>query len=351
MAYPLRVLAEAGQAVLMAHGMPPGTAASVMDVLLTAEARGFASHGLLRLPGIVAGIAAGAIDPAAEPVIEATSPCGLRVDGRYAPGPHAARLAMEAVIARAGANGLCLATASRLSHFGFGGYYADMAAAAGLLGLVLCNTQPAAGPFGGRRKALGTNPISFSCPTGRPDGRPISLDMATTAAARGRILAHKLRGDPLPPDIAADAHGRATTDPDAALAGFLLPLGGLFGYKGTGLAIMVDILGGALAGAATGLRVRGTLDADTPCTAGFLFLALDPAFFCGRERFLAEVDRLVDDLRQSGPDVRLPGERGHARAARAAVAGVALPPALVERLRALEAEAGLDALSRWGRDR
>lgn len=348
MRYPLRVLAEAGQAVLAAHGASPVAAASVMDVLLAAEARGVSSHGLLRLPRLVAGIAAGVIDPAAEPAIDFASRCCLRVDGRRAPGPHAARLTMNAAISWAKTDGLCLASASRMSHFGFGGYFTDMAAAEGLVGLVLCNTQPAAGPFGGLKKVLGTNPISFSCPTGRPDGVPLSLDMSTTAAARGRLLAHKLRGEPLPRDIAADPDGRMTTDADEALAGFLLPLGGAFGYKGTGLALMVDILCGALAGAATGLRVTGTLDADTPCTAGFLFLALDPAFFCDRERFLAEVGRLIDDLRGAGPDVRLPGERGHRLAERAAREGVELPPALVDSLCQLEAAAGVAVLSRFG---
>ncbi|WP_300155149.1 Ldh family oxidoreductase [Solidesulfovibrio sp.] len=348
MPYPLRLLSEAGQAVLTAHGVPSVAAASVMDVLVAAEARGFSSHGLLRLPRIVAGIVSGAIVPAAEPSIDFASRCCLRVNGRQAPGPYAARLTMNAVVSWAKTDGLCLASASGMSHFGFGGYYADMAAAEGLVGLVLCNTQPAAGPFGGQSKVLGTNPISFSCPTGEPGGVPLSLDMATTAAARGLLLSHKLRSEPLPPDIAAGPDGGMTTDPDEALAGFLLPLGGAFGFKGTGLALMVDILSGALSGAATGLRVKGTLDAETPCTAGFLFLALDPAFFCGRERFLAEVDRLVADMRGAGPDVRLPGERGHARAKRAAREGVELPQALVARLRALEAEAGVCVLSRSG---
>ena len=94
-----------------------------------------------------------------------------------------------------------------MTHFGFGGFYTEMAAAKGQIGLVLCNTEPASNPFGGKGKILGTNPISFSCPA--PSlGHPLTVDMATTAAARGKLLAHKMLGEPLPDFIAQVSRAR-----------------------------------------------------------------------------------------------------------------------------------------------
>jgi L-2-hydroxycarboxylate dehydrogenase (NAD+) len=335
----LKSLADGGEALLMAHGAPRQTARAVLDVLLTGEARGHASHGLLRLPRVVEGIRAGRQDPRAQPVIEERGRACLLADGRFALGPFAAVTIMDAVIERTRSHGLCLACAHGIHHFGIGGYYTDRAARQGLIGLALCNTQPAAAPFGGRRRTLGTNPISFSCPSA--GDQPITLDMATTAVARGKLLDCKLRGVPLPEGVAADPDGRMTTDPEQGLAGALLPLGGLFGFKGSGLALMVDILAGALSGAATATRVTGTLDADVPCTAGYCFLAADPDFFCGRKTFADEVRRLVEDVRASGPDVLLPGERAHGREALARRQGVDVPESLADTLNTLAVARGL----------
>lgn len=334
----IKTLADGGEALLMALGTPEGAAKTVLDALLTAEARGYASHGLLRLPKVASGIRAGVQNPMASPVITRRGRVCLLADGRFALGPWAAGLVMEAVVEGALANGLCLACARDINHFGIGGYYTDMAARQGLIGLALCNTQPAAALFGGRCRTVGTNPISFSCPTG--GAFPITLDMATTAAARGKLLDCKLRGVPLPDDVAAAPDATMTNEPDLGLAGFLLPLGGPFGYKGSGLALMVDILAGALSGAATATRVAGTLDTDVPCTAGFFFLAADPEYFCGREAFLDEIRRLTADVRAAGPEVLLPGERAHRQEALAHREGLALPAPLIESLNALAASCG-----------
>jgi len=340
---PVEVLQAGGEALLMAHGASQETARVVLDVLVTAEARGHGSHGLGRLGRIVAGIKAGFQDPRVRPdLVERGRSC-LLADGRAGLGPFTAATIMAAVIERAQSVGLCLASAHHIHHFGIGGYFTDMAARAGLVGLVLCNTQPAATMFGGRGRVLGTNPISFSCPSGQ--AFPITLDMATTAVARGKILECARLGTTLPESVAAAPDGRMTTDPGQGLAGALLPLGGLFGFKGSGLALMVDILAGALAGAATGTRVAGTLDVDVQCTAGFFFLAVDPEFFCGRQAFLDEVRRLVRDVRDAGPEVLLPGERGHRREARARQEGLPLERGCLDTLNELAVAAGLDPIA------
>jgi len=330
-----------GERLLVALDVPAAVARDVLEVLVDAQARGFGSHGLIRLLRIVAGIRSGAHQPHAEPLWGEPSPVLLTVDGQQQLGPHVALELTRRLIERAESElGIALASARGLTHFGIGGYYTDMLARQGFIGMVLCNTEAAAAPFGGAGKVLGTNPISFSCR--HPDGRLLSLDMATTAAARGRLLAHELEGTPLPDDIAADAEGRMTHDPVAGLAGALLPLGGAFGYKGTGLAFMVDVLSGALSGANTGKRVTGTVSTTEPNTAGYFFLAINPERIIGRGAFEARLAALCADLQAAGPQVLLPGEREHARAAAAREHGLELSENLIQQLNALGEACGID---------
>ncbi len=338
---PMNAAREFGQRLLRTLDVPEQVACDVMEVLVDAQARGFGSHGLIRLQRIVTGIRSGVHQPHATPSWEAPSPVLLKVDGHQQLGPHVALQVTRKLIDIAGSPlGLALASVQGLTHFGIGGYYTDLIAREGLLGLVLCNTQPAAAPFGGAGKVLGTNPISFSCR--HPDGRLLSLDMATTAAARGRLLAHELDGTPLPDYVAADADGNMTNDAKAGLAGALLPLGGPFGYKGTGLAFMVDVLSGALSGANTGTRVTGTVNTSAANTAGYFFLAINPDQLIGRAAFEAQVGALCADLHAAGDEVMLPGEREHQRAATAHEHGLELSENLRQQLNALGEECGID---------
>ena len=295
--------------VLKYYKVPDEAASDVIDVLLTGEARGFASHGLSRLQRIIAGIKSGTHNVDAVPLVHSKGKACYWVDGRMGLGPSVAKYAMNKVIQKAKDYGVCIASARNLTHFGIAGFYTDMAANAGLLGMVLCNTEPAATPFGGAKKVLGTNPISFSCP--RIGNPPITIDMATTATSRGKIMECKRKGTSLVDHIAADSFGKMTNNPAMALEGFLLPLGGPFGYKGTALAIMVDILSGALSGASTGKRVEGTITTTDQCSAGYFFMAINPELFCGRENFRKEIEKLIDDIQTSGEGVLIPGEREH----------------------------------------
>lgn len=317
-------LQAVGSRLLQGYGVPDLAARQVMTVLIRGDARGFASHGLIRLKNVVTGLQAGTHQPLARPEFRPRGPCGWFVDGQMGLGPPVAWETMERVVRTAQEHGLGLAVARNLTHFGIAGFYAEMAASNGLLGLVLCNTEPAQSPFGGRNKVLGTNPICFSAPGPDAASPPITLDMATTAAARGKILAHQLAGTPLPPHIATGPDGQMTTDPAAALAGSLLPLGGEFGYKGTGLAIMVDLLTGGLAGAATGTRVTGTVTTTDPCTAGFFFMAINPEFFGRTAAFRQATAALLGDLAAAGDGVLPPGALEHQREAQARDQGILL---------------------------
>lgn len=299
-----------GVKVLEHHGVPTAAASNVLSVLLAAEARGFGSHGLLRLDRLVTGIQAGTNSPQKNPQIKTKGSCALYLDGENGLGPHLSINLMKSVMQKATTHGVCVGSAKNMTHFGFGGYYTDMAARQGLIGLVLCNTEPASSPFGGTGRVLGTNPISFSCP--RRTGDPLTVDMATTAAARGKLLSAQLNKETIPDWIATDPDGNMTNDPDLGLKGALMPLGGQFGYKGSALGGMVDILSGALSGAAGTTRVQGTATTTVPCTAGFFFMALDPAMMTTRDEFLDEVESHVADIQAAGEAVLLPGQREHA---------------------------------------
>lgn len=321
---PISALHNFGVSILRAHHVTHAAATDVMNVLIGAESRGFASHGLLRLNLLITGIESGTHKPEAVTDFNHMGVC-VEADGNGGLGPHVASSLMQQVVAKAQEHGVSIGVGRNMSHFGFGGYYTEMAAQQGLLGLVMCNTQPASSPFGGRGKVLGTNPISFSCPPCGIAQHPITVDMATTAAARGKLLSHQLNGEPLPEFIAADVDGIMTTDPDKGLAGTLMPLGGIFGYKGTALAVMVDILSGSLSGADTGKRVQGTATTTVPCTAGFFFAAIDPTVF-GHDKFEQNTKAMFEDMLLSGEDVLLPGSREHQNLAVSEKEGLQLKP-------------------------
>jgi L-2-hydroxycarboxylate dehydrogenase (NAD+) len=323
-------LKDVVQNALCAKGVAKNIAADVAEVLLAAEAKGFGSHGLIRLGRILTGIDAGTHAPDAIPTFTQNGPVAVHADGHFQLGPHVAINLTKRLIETAKTNGIGIGTARNMTHFGIGGYYTEMMAREELVGIVLCNTEPAASPFGGKGKVLGTNPISFSCKAST--GEVITVDMATTATARGSLVAAELAGKPLADYVAVDQDGVMTNDPATGLAGALLPLGGPFGYKGTGLAFMVDVLCGALGGAQTGTRVKGTITTTDPCSSGFFFLAIDPERFGGKQYFEDQVKILGNEMRKSGQNVLLPGERECGREALAGKEGITLSSALSAQL-------------------
>jgi ureidoglycolate dehydrogenase (NAD+) len=160
-------------------------------------------------------------------------------------------------------------------------------------------------PHGGRAKYFGTNPISICF--ARAGGEPVCLDMATSQVAWNRVLNARIENRPLDEGIAVDAAGRPTTDANAARAG--IPLGGpVYGYKGYGLAFMVDLLCGALNGMTFGRHINGMYEElEQPRKIGHFLMALDPGRFAGGESLEATVDAVVEDLRTQG-EILHPGE-------------------------------------------
>lgn len=296
-------LAEAHALVAAAmerNGANATNAASVARALVGAEADGLKGHGLSRVPTYAAQLRAKKIDGHAVPVATRPKPGVVAIDAAFGFAYPALDAAVAALPAVAREQGLAAASIRRSHHCGAAGQPVEALAEAGLVSLLFANAPAAMAPWGAKLPALGTNPIAFACPLpGRP---PIVVDLSLSKVARGNVLAAKQRGETIPDDWALDADGRPTTDPAAALAGTMAPLGGA---KGVALALMVELLAAGLTGSRFATEASSFLDdkGDPPGT-GQLIVAFDPASFSAGapERFavLAEAIEAQDGARLPG---------------------------------------------------
>jgi (2R)-3-sulfolactate dehydrogenase (NADP+) len=326
----LLVEAEAlAAAALAACGASAASAASTARALVAAEADGQAAHGLARVPAYAAQVRSGKVKGDAVPVATRAAPGVLRVDADHGFAYPAIDLALEGLVPLARAQGIAAAAVHRSHHFGQVGAHAERLADAGLVALVFGNTPKAMAFYGGRRAMLGTNPLAFAAPLA--DGAPLVVDLALSVAARGKIVAAQKAGKTIPADWAVDRDGRPTTDPAAALAGTLSPIGGA---KGGALALMVEILGAALTAGAFGWEASSFFDAEgSPPDMGHLFIAIDPGPTSGGA-FASRMATLAAAMAEE-PESRLPGSRRLAARELARAEGVAVPSALLAEIRAL----------------
>ena len=204
---------------------------------------------------------------------------------------------MDDAIERARELGVAVSVVRNSNHYGIAGWYAMRAAEAGQIGISLTNTSPLVAPTRARIPMLGTNPIALAAPAGRHG--MVVLDMATSTIPRGRIEVAARRGETLRAGWAIGPDGSPAITPDEALAGALQPLGGDeagAGYKGYGLALIVELLTGVLAGAAFGPNIIGLFSTEAPSDLGQFYLALDPAAINEPGAFEARLGRLLDQL-------------------------------------------------------
>jgi LDH2 family malate/lactate/ureidoglycolate dehydrogenase len=232
------------------------------------------------------------------------------------------------------------------SHFGFGALFVEQAVAAGMIGLALTNAPSNMPPWGGRKPYFGTNPLAVGVPAG--EERPLILDMSTSVVARGKIVMAQKAGESIPPGWAIDAEGNPTTDAAAALAGAVLPFGG---YKGGGLALLVDVLCGVLTGAAFGLHIVNLYDeGDQVQNLGHFFAALAVETFMPAHEFRGRVDQFVAEVRSQPrmpavDRIFLPGEMEYEQATRSAIDGILLSAAGLAELDALAAELAIQPVT------
>lgn len=332
-------------------------AEAVARALVAAETVGQAGHGLRRLPSYAAQALAGKVDGHASPAGQQGRPGALTVDARGGFAYPAIDLAVDWLIRAAPQQGIAAAGITRSHHCGVAGVTVERLADAGLVALMFANTPAAMAPWGGRTALLGTNPIAFAAP--RPKGRPpVVIDLSLSKVARGKIMSAGQRGQPIPEGWALDDQGRPTTDPKAALAGTMIPMGDA---KGTALALMVELLAAGLVGANFGHEASTFLGADgSPPGVGQLILAIDPGAFArvgqghisemaaALEQWSewrdasasgaasAALDR-IDDLAQAietQPGARLPGARRHSLRRETAVTGIQIDDDLMTQIHA-----------------
>lgn len=313
--------------VFEASQVAPRTARAVADALVRAEADGISSHGVARVPPYAEQAKCGKVDGFAEPSVTRTAAAVLDVDSRIGFAFPAIRLGLDTAVEIVGETGIVAVGIKHSHHFGVAGHHVEDAANNGLVALAFSNTPAAIAPWGGKTALYGTNPIAFACP--RIEGRPpLVIDLSVSTVARGKVVLAAKNGDAIPDDWALDADGQPTTDPEAALAGSMAPLGGTSaGAKGAALGLMVELLCGALTGSNFGYQGSSFFEpTGAPPSIGHLILALDPQAFGGGLGFAARAEEMFKEiLNQQG--TRLPGERRLQRRA-ASVEGIEIPDAL-----------------------
>ena len=285
------------QSVLEAIGTPSAVARDVAEILVAADRRGIASHGTARLPNYLTLVDAGVMDPAGLPHVVSERDALTLFDAENGWGHHAARVAMDWAIGAAQAAGSAVAVVRNSNHYGIAGWYAMRAAQAGLIGCAFTNGSPLVAPTRALHPLIGTNPIAVAAPAGHWD--LFCLDMATSTIPRGRIEVAARRGETLPVGWAIGPDGRPATTAQAALAGALLPLGGLeetAGYKGYGLALAIDLLSGVLSGSAFGPNIVGLFSTEGKSDLGHAFWVIDPDAIDEPGAFERRLEGYLDQL-------------------------------------------------------
>ena len=315
-------------AALERSGTSAVNARSVAAALVAAEADGLKGHGLSRVPTYAAQARVGKVDGRAVPTAAMPRPGLVAIDAAHGFAYPALALAEELLPDVTRRQGIAAAAIRRSHHCGAAGHPVERLAGAGLVSLLFANAPAAIAPAGGARALFGTNPIAFACPVeGRP---PIVIDLSLSKVARGNVLAAKQRGEPIPEGWALDAAGRPTTDPVAALAGTMVPLGDA---KGTVLALMVELLAAGLTDARYASEASSFLDAEgAPPGTGQLVIAIDPDAFGGNAsaRFA-----LLAEMIEAEPGSRLPGSRRLALRAAARKDGLTVGEGLVREIKAI----------------
>ena len=280
-------LRNLGKGLFVACGAPEDEAAIVADELVEASLMGLDSHGVMRFAQYVDDAVGGRVRPGAPTRVIKETPTTALVDCGFNFGPVTATRMAEIACAKAAAANVACVISQNGHHVGRVGAYVQKIAARGMFGLATCNSSKHGhwvAPWGGREGRLATNPVAYAAPT---SSDPVVLDMSTAAIAEGKIRVLMNEGKAVPAESVRDAHGDFVTDPRAFYGppkGTILPFGGTQGYKGFGLSLLTEILGGIMAGMAS--------SADHPYVNGLSLIAIDPEAFCGRARFI----ELMDDL-------------------------------------------------------
>lgn len=315
--------------VLRHHGLSEAHAGAITRVVLAGQRDDCQSHGVYRILDCVRTIGKGKVNVAAQPRLQDGVGAIVRVDADFGFAPLAFECGLDPLADAARRHGLGALVIRHCVHFAALWPEIEALTERGLVALALTPSHAWVAPAGGRRPALGTNPIAFGWPRAGRD--PYVFDFATSAIARGDLELHRRSGQPLPAGCGVDAQGQPSTDPLDVMAGAMLTFGG---HKGSALSTMVELMAGALIGDWLSSESLG-YDAGagaSPCH-GELILAFDPAMFGDPAEASARAESLFDAIESQG--ARLPSQRRYAARQRSREAGIAVPRALYQEIQAL----------------
>lgn len=332
--------------ILSGHGVPADQAAIVADNLVEADLRGVESHGVNLVALYVKRLEDGHMARDCQVRIEEETATTAKLHGGLGLGQVAGQVAIDLAIRKAKEAGVAAIAMRESTHLGALAYFTAQAAEAGCVALAWQNGPPIVPPFGGLSGIFSTNPFSFAVPAG--EEYPVVLDMATTAVAGNKITLYRKKNEPIPDWWATDAQGNKTTDPHVASLDHLQWFGG---YKGFGIAMMVEVLSGVLTGGPFGHQERS----ESPATGkartakGYLYITVDIERFCPIEQFKADTDQLIRDIRgcekAAGVDrIYVPGELEHIKKAQRERDGIPLSKGVIDELEGLGQPLGLGSI-------
>lgn len=302
-------LATLTDEALLAYGFTDDERRICVAEIVDAECRGRSSHGAAIVPEVVEWKTEGS----GPIVVERETPVSALIRGNHSIGPLVAEQAMDLAMTKAANHGVGIVGVNNKYPFMLAGYNPRRAAQQGFIGINWSVAASKVALYGGADPLIGTNPLGVGIP--QADGEPVVLDMAVTEIAAAEIRRLKKVGRPLPDGVALNADGIQTTSPADALGGAMLPFGG---YKGSGLGVIIELLGGPFVGAKAGHNVPGE--------RGMVFVALQPDLFVDRGAFFEAISTFVAEVggsrvREGFDAVRLPGQRGDELAANARKTG------------------------------
>ena len=291
--------------VMLANGCDTDNAAALADIICRAERDGSHSHGLFRVPGYVKALRSGKVDGKAKPTVKHVTPAVIQIDGNGCFAPLAQAVGLPLLADATGKIGIAALSLVGIHHFAALWPETEYLADRGFVGLACTAYMPMVAPAGSKEALFGTNPISFAWP--RPGHGPVVYDMATAAMAMGDVQIAARDGHDVPSGTGLDADGNPSTDPAAIAKGVLLPFGG---YKGSSIALMVELLAAGLTGEQFSYEARATDNKDGgPPRGGEMIIGMSPDIIAG-ENWEDHVEAFMQKM-TSLDGVRMPGARRH----------------------------------------
>ena len=325
-------LKKVASEILKAYGESEEKALLAADCLVKADLRGISTHGTYLLIPIFDRIKAGMINIPTEVEIIKDKGAVTIIDGKNGLGQIAARKAMEISIEKAKDSGIAITSVKNTNNISFLGYYTEMASRCGMIGMAASNAAPSMAPWGSREPFIGTSPFSVSIPT--KNCKAIILDMSSSVVARGKIRQAYRDKKSIPSGWALDADGNPTDNPMEALKGTLLPIAG---PKGSGLAIIIDILAGMLSGSNYGPDVKTFHKLEGQTGVGVFCMAMNIEYFLNLEEFVTQVDSYINSVKElkkvkGVSEIYLPGEIELMKEEKARNEGIDLTSSTLENL-------------------